>query len=124
TQIALGSVEGLVTGMSWNNGLPKAWEPPRFQGLTRPHFFSLSFEDALSRTFFTDVPFLVYPNVVPGGDPSDFLHLPGERIFPPTRDITEPVVKSAFDMSEGDTLLIGICSASHRYVTVLVARHH
>ncbi|NLE87811.1 MAG: hypothetical protein GX607_15595 [Myxococcales bacterium] len=117
TQIALGSVEGLVTGMSWNNGLPKAWEPPRFQGLTRPHFFSLSFEDALSRTFFTDVPFLVYPNVVPGGDPSDFLHLPGERIFPPTRDIPEPVVKTAYDRAEGAKLLLGLVDATHWDVT-------
>ncbi len=117
TQIALGSVEGLTTGMSWNNGLPKAWEPPRFQGLTQPHFFSLSFEDELSRTFFTDVPFLVYPNVVPGGAPSEFLHLPGERVFPPTRDNPEPVVRTAYDRAEGAKLLLGLVDATHWDVT-------
>lgn len=117
TQIALGSVEGLTTGMSWNNGLPKAWEPPRFEGLTRPHFFSLSYEDELSRTFFTNVPFLIYPNVVPGGDPSEFLFLPGERFFPPTRDNPEPVVRTAYERAEGAKLLLGLVDATHWDVT-------
>lgn len=117
TQIALSSVPGLTTGMSWNNGLPHAWEPERFQGLERPHFFSLSFEDDLSRTFFTNVPFLVYPNAVPGGDPSEFLFLEGERAFPPTLDNPEPVVRTAYERANGPKLLLGLVNATHWDVT-------
>jgi dienelactone hydrolase len=117
TQIVLSSVEEVTTGMSWNNGLPNAWEPPRFEGLTKPHFFSLSFEDELSRTFFTNVPFLIYPNVVPGGQPSDFLFLAGERFFPPTLDNPEPVVRTAYDRAAGPKLLLGLVDATHWDVT-------
>jgi dienelactone hydrolase len=116
-QVALASVPGLTTGMSWNNGLPRAWEPPRYQALTKPHFFSLSTEDELSRTFFTNVPFLVYPNVVPGGQPSDFLVDEAERAFPPTRDNPEPVVRAAYDRATGPKLLLGFVDATHWDVT-------
>jgi dienelactone hydrolase len=117
TQIALSSVPGLRTGMSWNNGLPRAWEPPRFRGLTRPHFFSLATEDELSRTFFTNVPFLIYPSVVPGGQPSDFLFLPEERVFPPTRDNPEPVVRACYGRAAGPKLLLGLVDSTHWDVT-------
>ncbi len=117
TQIALSSVPGLITGMSWNNGLPHSWEPPRFTGLYRPHFFSLATEDELSRTFFTNVPFLVYPNVVPGGQPSDFLFLPGERYFPPDHENPEPVVRTAYERATGPKLLLSLIDCTHWDVT-------
>jgi dienelactone hydrolase len=117
TQIALSSVEGLTTGMSWNNGLPHAWEPPRFVGLSRPHFFSLGTEDDLSRTFFTNIPFLIYPNVVPGGQPSDFLFLAAERVFPPTRENPEPVVRAAYERATGPRLLLSLIDSTHWDVT-------
>jgi dienelactone hydrolase len=117
TQIVLGSEPGITTGMSWNNGLPRAWEPPRFEGLSRPHFFSLATEDDLSRTFFTNVPFLVYPQVVPGGQPSDFLFLEAERVFPPTRENPEPVVRAAYERAAGPKLLLGLVDSTHWDVT-------
>jgi hypothetical protein len=113
TQIALSSVPGLITGMSWQNGLPKSWEPPRFVGLTKPHFFSLGTEDELSRTFFTNVPFLIYPNVVPGGQPSDFLFLAEERVFPPTHENPEPVVRAAYGRAAGPKLLLSLIDCTH-----------
>jgi dienelactone hydrolase len=117
TQIALSSVPGLTTGMSWNNGLPKAWEPPRFTGLHKPHFFSLATEDDLSRTFFTNVPFLIYPSLVPGGQPSDFLFLEAERVFPPTRENPEPVVRAAYERASGPKLLLSLVDSTHWDVT-------
>jgi dienelactone hydrolase len=116
-QIAASSVPEVTTAMSWNNGLPHAWEPARFQGLSRPHFFSLSYEDDLSRTFFTNVPFLIYPNVVPGGSPAEFLLLPSERVFPPTLDNPEPVVRAAYERATGPKLLLGLVDATHWDVT-------
>jgi dienelactone hydrolase len=117
TQIALSSVPGLTTGMSWNNGLPNSWEPPRFTGIFRPHFFSLATEDDLSRTFFTNVPFIIYPMLVPGGQPSDFLFLPAERVFPPTHENPEPVVRAAYERATGPKMLMGLIDSTHWDVT-------
>lgn len=113
TQIAVSALDGVVTGIGWNNGLPNAWEPARFDGIERPILLSLATEDALSRTFFTDIPFLVYPAVVPGGQPSDFLFLEGERVFPPTRENPEPVVRTAFDRAQSSKLLLTLVDVTH-----------
>ena len=59
------------------------------------------------------MPFLIYPNVVPGGQPSDFLFLAGERFFPPTRENPEPVVRTCFDRAAGPKLLVGLVDATH-----------
>jgi hypothetical protein len=112
-QIAGSTLDAVATGIGWNNGLPNAWEPPPFRGIERPILLSLATEDALSRTFFTDIPFLVYPNVVPGGQPSDFLFLPGERLFPPTRDNPEPVVRTAFERARASKLLLSLVDLTH-----------
>jgi hypothetical protein len=113
TQVAVSSLPGVVTGMGWNNGLPNAWEPPSFRGISKPIFLSLATEDELSRTFFTDIPFLVYPNAVPGGQPSDFLFLEGERFFPPTADNPEPVVRTGYDRARGEKLLLSLVDSTH-----------
>jgi dienelactone hydrolase len=113
TQVALSTLDAVVTGIGWNNGLPNAWEPAAFRGIERPILLSLATEDALSRTFFTDIPFLVYPNVVPGGQPSDFLFLPGERFFPPTPDNPEPVVRTAFERVRASKLLLSLVDVTH-----------
>jgi dienelactone hydrolase len=117
TQIAVSSIPSVTTGMGWNNGLPKSWEPPRFTGIRKPILLSLATEDDLSRTFFTDVPFFVYPNLVPGGQPSDFLFLPGERVFPPTRENPEPVVRNCYNRAAGPKLLLGLVDNTHWDVT-------
>lgn len=113
TQVALSSLDAVDVGIGWNNGLPNAWEPERFDGIEKPILLSLSTEDALSRTFFTDIPFLVYPNVVPGGQPSDFLFLEGERFFPPTRENPEPVVRTAFDRVDARKVLLSLVDVTH-----------
>lgn len=113
TQIALSSLAAVDVGIGWNNGLPDAWEPERFDGIEKPILLSLATEDELSRTFFTNIPFLVYPNVVPGGQPSDFLFLEGERFFPPTRENPEPVVRTAFDRVEARKLLLTLVDVTH-----------
>jgi dienelactone hydrolase len=113
TQIALSSLSDVMTGIGWNNGLPNAWEPARFDGIERPILLSLGTEDALSRTFFTDIPFLVYPAAVPGGSPSDFLFLEGERFFPPTRQNPEPVVRTAYERVRASKLLLSLVDVTH-----------
>jgi dienelactone hydrolase len=113
TQIALSSLSDVRTGIAWNNGLPNAWEPARFSGIERPILLSLGTEDALSRTFFTDIPFLVYPAAVPGGTPSDFLFLEGERFFPPTRDNPEPVVRTAYERVRARKILLSLVDVTH-----------
>lgn len=55
----------------------------------------------------------MYPNVVPGGQPSDFLFLEGERFFPPTRENPEPVVRTAFERVDAPKLLLSLLDVTH-----------
>lgn len=117
TQIVLASEKSVTTGIGWNNGLPKSWEPPRFKPIKKPALLTLAYEDDLSRTFFTNVPFMIYPNAVPGGQPSDYLFLESERVFPPTLANPEPVVRSCYGRLQGPKELLGFVDSTHWDVT-------
>ena len=113
TQAALSSVADIDTGIAWNNGMPKAWEPASFQGIDKPILFSLGTEDELTRTIFTNLPYFIYPSIVPSGKPSDFLLLPAEQAFPLTPTNPEPIVQSTFDRAQGPKMLVKFIDMRH-----------
>lgn len=113
TQSALDALPDVDAGMSWNNGMPYAWEPCGFEGVDKPNLFSFGTEDRLTRTFFTELPYFIYPSMVQGGLPSDFLQLPAEQVFPPTAQNREPVVHSAFERAQGPKALVEIEDGRH-----------
>ncbi|MEX1364951.1 MAG: hypothetical protein AB1Z98_17615 [Nannocystaceae bacterium] len=117
TQVALNTIPEIDVGIGWNNGIPTGWEPPSFTGQTKPILLTLGTQDALTRTIFTELPFLIYPTVVPGGDPSDIMLSPQERVFPPTVDNPEPVVRAAYDRAQGPKMLLELIDLQHWDVT-------
>ena len=114
SQVAAVQLPDIKTGIGFNNGIPKKWEPaPGFpnvngspeqpDGVPKDFLFLIGSDDSFVHFVFRQLFYTWYEAA--GGDPTAIFPLPSEQGMP-TADNPQPIARNAYERATGNKMLV------------------
>ncbi len=114
SQVAAVQLPDIKTGIGFNNGIPKQWEPaPGFpnvngsdeqpDGVPKDFLFLIGSDDAFVHFVFRQLFYTWYEEA--GGDATEIFPLPGEQGMP-TADNPQPIARNAYERATANKMLV------------------